>query len=274
MNESLTGCEGGVGGLGAVGSAYLLGGKRISHLSGFYSPAFRSRDTTCNLEVIKHESENRFTYWLSRSLEPMLGIWNATPLTTNQVFQGLNKFSLWETDWTLLDAALKPVSTNAPLARLTLVDSVDVGYLKDEKRAEFAVNYRLPGLSYLAFAMDGECDGTRLVDVGRPVIGWADMRVRLKPGADAVAVARLAAKAEGIRANMYAPAEKMSLEKETRLNVFVDGEQIASVQATLDDGDGCFTEIAFSIPGHAIKSDSSLVQIFGDHLAFAYWFYQ
>ena len=122
--------------------------------------------------------------------------------------------------------------------------------------------------------MDGECDGTRLVDVGRPVIGWADMRVRLKPGADAVVVVRMAAKAEGVRANMYAPAEKMSLKKETRLNVFVDGEQVASVQATLDDGDGKFSEVAFRIPGSAIKGDTSLVQIFGDHLAFAYWFYQ
>ena len=73
---------------------------------------------------------------------------------------------------------------------------------------------------------------------------------------------------------MFAPAEKMSLKKETRLNVFVDGEQVASVQATLDDGDGKFSEVAFRIPGEAIRNETSLVQIFGDHLAFAYWFYQ
>jgi hypothetical protein len=100
------------------------------------------------------------------------------------------------------------------------------------------------------------------------------MRIRLKSGADAVVVARIAAKAEGVRANRYAPAEKMSLRKETWLNVFVDGEQVASVQATLDDGYGKFTEVAFRIPGNAIKGDTSFVQIFGDHLAFCYWFYQ
>ena len=185
INAALRGA-GEIGIVNYSGGAYLFDGRRLRHLTGFYSPAFRTRDIVSNVEVLKHESYNRFVYWLATDHKPMLGIWNATPLTTNQVFQGLNKFSLWKANWTLLDIALKPVSTNAPLSGLTLADSVDVGYLKDEKRAEFAVNYRLPGLSYLAFAMDGECDGTRLVDVGRPVIGWADMRVRLRPGADAV----------------------------------------------------------------------------------------
>ena len=274
MNDALADRKGEVGGPLAVGYAYLLDGKRIFHLAGLYSPAFRSRDTTCNLEVIKHEHENRFAYWLSRSPTPMLGSWNATPLTTNQVFQGLNKFSLWKTNWKLLDSALKPISTNAPLSGLMLVDSVDVGYLKDEKRAEFAVNYRLPGLSYLAFAMDGECDGTRLVDVGRPIIGWADMRVRLKPGADTIVVLRTASKAEGIRKNLYSSAEKMSLKPNLRLNVFVDGLQVFSEQFRLNSDDGLFTEVAFRIPGEAIRNETSLVQIFGDHLAFGYWFYQ
>ena len=66
----------------------------------------------------------------------------------------------------------------------------------------------------------------------------------------------------------------MSLKKKTRLNVFVDGEQVATVQATLDDGDGKFTEVVFRIPGGAIRNEASFVQIFGDHLAFCYWFYQ
>ncbi len=274
MNDALADREGEVGGPLAVGYAYLLDGRRIFHLAGLYSPAFRSRDTTCNLEVVKHEPENRFAYWLSRSPKPMLGIWDASSLGSEQVFQGLNKFSLWKTDWTLLDAALRPVSTNAPIAGLALVDSIDVGYLKDEARTSFMVNYRLPGLSYLAFAMDGECDGTRLVDVGRPVIGWSEMCVRLKSGQDAVGIARVTAKAEKVCATLYSPAEKLSLKKESRLNIFVNGESVTSVQATLDDGDGRFTEIAFRIPGHAIKSDTSLVQIYGDHLAFGYWFYQ
>ena len=274
MVNALSSTDGDIGGSGSIGGIYLFGKKRIRHLSGYYSPAFRSRNTISNLEVLTHDFKNRFAYWLSLTPKPELGGWDATPLTTNQVFQGLNKFSLWKTDWTLLDAALKPASTNAPIDGLALADSVDVGYLKDEKRTAFTVNYRLPGLSYLAFAMDGECDGTHLVDVGRPVIGWADMRVRLKPGADAVVVARMAAKAEKVRTNMYAPSEKLSLKKETRLNVFVDGEQVASVQTTLDDGDGKFSEVVFRIPGNAIKGDTSFVQIFGDHLAFSYWFYQ
>ena len=274
MSEVFDEGNGEVGGSGAAGYAYLLNDRRIVHLSGLYSPAFRSRVISCNLEILKHEADKRFVYWLATGQKPMLGNWEATPLTSEQIFQGLNKLSLWKTDWTLLDASLKPVSTNAPINGLVLADSVDVGYLRDEKRTSFAVNYRLPGLSYLAFAMDGECDGKRIVDIGRPVIGWSEMRVRLKPGQNAVVVVRMAAKAEKIRANLYAAAETLSLKKESRLNVFVDGEPVTSVQATLDDGDGRFTEIAFRIPGSAIKGDTSLVQIYGDHLAFCYWFYQ
>jgi hypothetical protein len=122
--------------------------------------------------------------------------------------------------------------------------------------------------------MDGECEGTRIVDVGRPVIGWADMRVRLKPGTDVTAVIRTATNAGQVQANMYAPFHRVSLKSSMRLNVFVDGKPVTSVQATLDDGNGKFSEVAFRIPGETIKNETSLVQIFGDHLAFGYWFYQ
>ncbi len=273
MNAALT-VAGEIGIVNYSGGSYLFDERRFRHLTGFYSPAFRTRDIVSNVEVLKHELDNRFVYWLAIGPKPTLGIWDATPLTSNQVFQGMNQFSLWKTDWTCLDFAMEPVSTNAPLADLALADTVDVGYLRDEKRTSFSVNYRLPGLSYLAFAMEGECDSTRLVDVGRPVVGWANMRVRLKPSMDTIVVLRTASKAEGIKKNLYSSTEKVSLKPNLRLNVFVDGEQVASVQTTLDDGNGKFSEVAFRIPGEAIRNETSLVQIFGDHLAFCYWFYQ
>ncbi len=278
--ETCEAMEAAMDGKGAVGldrwggAAYPFGERTIRHLSGFYSPAFRNRETVCNLEMLKHERENRFAYWFSTSSNPALANWGAFPLVTNQVFQGLNQFTLWKTDWTCLDLARKPCATNLSLDGLVLADRVDVGYVCDEKRTDFSVNYRLPGISYRAFAMDGECDGKTLVEVGRPVIGWADMRVRLKPGADAVMVVRMAAKAEGVRAHLYAPEQVLSLKAESRLNVFVDGEAVTSLQAKLTEGDGRFTEVAFRIPGGAIRNETSLVQIFGDHLAFCYWFYQ
>ncbi len=274
MNEVIASTKGDVGGAFSVASAYLFDGRRTRHLRGYYSPAFRVRETICNLEVIKHEPDTRFDYWLAKTPKPELSDWDATILAEKQVFQGMNQFSLWKTDWTLLDAALNPCATNAPIEGLTISDSVDVGYMRDEKHTDFSVNYRLPSLSYLAFAMAGECHGTRIVDVGRAVIGWADMRVRLKPGMDAIVVLRTASRAEGVRANIYAPPQMMSLKPNLKLNVFVDGKRVASVQTTLDDGDGKFSEVTFRIPGGAILNETSLVQIFGDHLAFGYWFYQ
>ncbi len=273
-NDAIASTRGDVGAAFSVGGAYLFDGRRTMHLRGYYSPAFRAREPICNLEVVKHEPDNRFDYWLAQTPKPYLCAWDASPLADKQVFQGMNQFSLWKTDWTLLDAALWPCTTNAPIGGLTISDGIDVGYLRDEQRTKFAVNYRMPGLSYLAFAMNGECDGTRLVDVGRPVIGWADMTVRLKPGKDATAIIRTAANAGQVQANIYAPFHKLSLKTGMRLNVFVDGKPATSVQATLDDGDGKFSEVAFRIPGEAIRNETSLVQIFGDHLAFAYWFYQ
>jgi hypothetical protein len=274
MKEALALSDGDIGGTGSVGGGYLLGNKRIFHIPGYYTPAFRSRDITCNIEVIKHEPENRFDYWLSNSSKPMLVSWDAKSLAGEQVFQGLNRYSLWKADWTLLDAALNPVATNTPIAELALADRVDVGYLRDEKRTGFKVNYRLPGLSYLAFAMDGECDGTHLVDVGRPVIGWADMRVRLRPNVDAIVILRTASKAKGVRQDLYSSAENMSLKPDMRIHVFIDGQQVSSEQLKLNDDDGIFTEVAFRIHGKAIRNETSRVQIFGDHLAFGYWFYQ
>ena len=274
INNALASTDGDVGVAFSVGGAYLFDGRRTRHLRGYYSPAFRARESICNLEVVKHEPGNRFDYWLAKTPKLDLSDWDATPLTEKQVFQGMNQFSLWKTDWTPLDAALGPCTTNAPIAGLAISDSVDVGYLRDEQRTKFLANYRLPGLSYLAFAMAGECNGTRIVDVGRPIIGWANMSVRLKPGRDATAVIRTTTNAGQVQANPYAPFHKMSLNSNIRLNVFVDGKPVTSVQATLDDGNGKFSEVAFRIPGEAIKNKTSLVQIFGDHLAFDYWFYQ
>ena len=274
INEAIASTDGDVGVAFSVGGAYLFDGRRTRHLRGYYSPAFRAREPICNLEVIKHEADKRFDYWLAKTPKLDLSDWDATPLTEKQVFQGMNQFSLWKTDWTSLDAALGPCTTNAPIGGLTISDRVDVGYLHDEQRTQFRVNYRLPGLSYLPFAMDGECEGTRIVDVGRPVIGWADMRVRLKPGTDVTAVIRTATNAGQVQANMYASFHRVSLKSSMRLNVFVDGKPVTSVQTTLDDGNGKFSEVTFRISGEAIKNETSLVQIFGDHLAFAYWFYQ
>ncbi len=274
MKAAITSTDCDIGGTGAVGGGYLFDNKRIFHIPGYYTPAFRSRDIICNLEVIKHEPENRFDYWLSNSSKPMLVSWDAKPLAGEHVFQGMNKYSLWKTDWTLLDVAQKPVATNSQIAGFALADSVDVGYLRDERRSGFAVNHRLPGLSYLAFAMTGECDGTRIVDVGRPVIGWIDMRVRLKPEVDAIVILRTASKAEGVKSSIYSAAETISLKPNMRLNVFVDGKQVTSEHFQLDDGEGKFTEVTFRIPGKMIQKETSLVQVFGDHLAFYYWFYQ
>ncbi len=274
MNDAIASTKGDIGVEFSAGGAYLFEERKTRHLRGYYSPAFRARDTICNLEVIKHEQENRFAYWLS--MTPQLGLsgWNAMPLADEQVFQGLNQFSLWKTNWTRLEASLGPCTTNAPIEGLSISDSVDVGYLRDEKRADFAVKYRLPGISYLAFAMHGKCDGTDLVDVGRPIIGWSEMRVNLKPGTDSIVVIRTAAKTDQVRANMSVPPQTLSFNTDTRLNIFVDGTHVSSVQYNLDNSVDKFKEVFFRISGKAIRHETSLVQIYGDHLAFGYWFYQ
>lgn len=261
-------------GLSALGGvAYLLNDKRIKHLSGIYSPQFRNRLPVKNIELLKHEPSARFDFWFFADSSMNYCGADVSGIATNQLFQGLNGWRLFETDWSELDGAVSPNAQEVPEGK-SLSARVDVGYSKEELESGFKVNYRLPGLNYRNFASRCFLHGKKILDVGIPVIGWSSMNVALQPEKDLTVILRTSSKSEQLRRDSYHTPEALSIKSPVRLRVFIDGNDAGEFSSALSGNDDEFSEISLQIPGRLITRQGSQVEIFGDHLAFCYWFYQ
>ena len=56
------------------------------------------------------------------------------------------------------------------------------------------------------------------------------------------------------------------------LRILVNGEDAGDISFPVEDGDFC--DANFVIPGKFIRQPMSRITFLGEHVAFAYWFYQ
>ncbi len=56
------------------------------------------------------------------------------------------------------------------------------------------------------------------------------------------------------------------------LRVMVDGESVGDIPFPVEEGDFC--DAHFVIPGKFIKQQRTRLAFLGEHVAFAYWFFQ
>ena len=64
----------------------------------------------------------------------------------------------------------------------------------------------------------------------------------------------------------------MTLAEKLTLRLFLDDEEVPCSPADIS-GDG-FKEIVIYVPAQYLKSDKPRVTVVGDHISYAYWFYQ
>lgn len=255
-------------------SAYALKGNRLKHLSGLYSPEFRSPSPYLNIEVLKHRPESRFDYWEFDTSRPEIGGYDVSAIATNQIFTGIEGTALYTTSWKALDNALCPC-TNL-INRLSLSARMDVGFSSDEKKASFKVFSRLQNLEYFPFVMTGTYSNTNniLIDVGIPVTGWAEMTVPLIAEKDALCIIRTTDSAKKVSWNRNNTGTVVHFKSPLRLRMSINGEMLPVVSAPIQQERQMFTDIVLSIPGKYITENENHIEIYGDHIAFCYWFYQ
>lgn len=255
-------------------TAYALNGNRLKHLAGLYSPEFRSLNSYLNIEVLKHNPSSRFDLWEFETSSPRLRGYDVSAIATNQIFTGIEGLSLYTTSWEALDNAIAPTTTAVDDRALSA--RIDVGFLKEERKASFKVRSRLHNLEYQPFVMTGTyADSTnRLIDVGIPVTGWTEMTVPLVKGKDAVCVIRTSASAENVSWNRNGNGTSVHLKSPLRLQMNINGQMLPVVSEPIDEGIGRFSEIVMSVPGKYIIEGDNQIEIYGDHIAFCYWFYQ
>ena len=269
--EMPSGCS--VGVWGNSGVAYGMSPRRVAHLSGIYSPEFlASKSTAGKFEILKNEPESRFDYWMAKCSDKK-SIYCDKPevVAGDTVLSGHLNFELRKADWSAYDAAA--VAPSYLVSNCTLAAHIDVAYEKDEKRHCYEALTRDDYPLFAPFHIVGKLNGTNIVEGGRFLFGGDAMTVPLKPGRDVQVVMRTTLKCSAfVEREVGATRSDFTLKSPMTLKVLVEGEEVGDISFPVAEGD--VADATFVIPGRFIRQPQVRLSFLGEHVAFAYWFYQ
>lgn len=262
-----------VGSFGNSGSVHWMSPRRFAHVYGIYSPEFATRDVAAAFEVLKREPSTRFEFWMcdSQMDGPIVGQ-SSRGVFGEGVLQGPRGLSLCRADWRPFDAAAADPA--APSEGLSFRARVDVGYELDERMADYEpLGDYLERPSAPVLRLDELC-GRKIAEVGRVLRGGDEMSVSgIIPGKDLFVVMRTASAQRAVTIHATgSTADDYSFSSPLRLQLLVDGEDAGIVEVAV--GEEGFSDVAFTVPGRFVKSQSPRLAFLGEHIAFAYWFYQ
>ena len=261
-----------VGTWGDAGIAYSFSARRLAHLSGIYSPEFRGASAAEKIEILKHEPSARFDYWFCKTSDrDTLYLGKPDDMTGKLVLTGPPGFELRKADWSAYEAAAR--LPKEPMPGVALVAAVDVAWSRSEKASRYEA-LSLEGYPLFApFHAVGRLNGTNIVEGGRFLLGGDAMTVPLRPGRDVHVVMRTALKCTAsIARELGHERSDFALKSPLHLRIFVDGVDAGEVASEVAEGD--FADAGFVIPGRFITKGSTRLSFMGEHVAYAYWFYQ
>lgn len=257
--------------------AYAIPDRRIMHLPGIYSPDFliRETDVITHLEKIKHEQSLRFDYWM---LDPGKASWldpktNAfykekTPITLDSIF-------IAKADWRALTLSLNPLEVSSRPSEWREIDRIDIGYIKDEKRCNYAEFSRFYRAQYHPFLITGKSGTNFLADVGRAILGSESLTLRVTPHQPLRVILRTTCTTSiRLRNGASQGSYTFSFNSPLKLRVHIDDKEAGYFEIPIKETKDVFSEIAFTLPAIAITHPNPRITIYGDHASFAYWFYQ
>lgn len=257
-----------MGSYGCCAVSYFCSPRRNAHLTGIYSPEFSAKTDVGNFEILCNEPQTRFDYWFTESyLNSMIGKKGMSKLG-NPVLSGPDSITLVKADWSAFDD-----TSNDVLNGKHLVDKIDVGYEKDEKRSDYRILMRWGYEEFSPFVQGGMLDDKFIFDGARVVLGGDEMSVSLMPSKDVEILLRTWP-SHLVRRNTGVSISELdcSFDGRIAINVTLDGEIVGC--ATVTCKTNSFSETSFIIPGDLIKNETARIGFMGDHIACGYWFYQ
>lgn len=255
------------------GVVYDMSERRAAHLSGIYSPEFLATPSIASkFERLKNEPKTRFDYWFCHASDKESHYCGKPEIVAGpEVLVAPPDFELRKADWSAYDAAA--VVPSEPARGTSLRARVDVAYDRDEKTSGYESLSRDDYPLFAPFHRVGSLGGTNIVEAGRFLLGGDAMTVTLEPGRDVHVVMRTALKCKAsVERELGHKTSEFSLTSPMKLQVFVDGVDAGIVEFRVKEGDFCDTN--FAIPGKFIATASPRLTFLGEHVAFAYWFFQ
>lgn len=258
---------------GNCGVAYDMSDRRTAHLSGIYSPEFLLPGAPCaQFETLKNRPETRFGYWLCLAADKERHHCERPEIVLGrEALAAPPDCELRVADWSAYDAAASVPS--ALPGGPTLRSRVDVVYDCDERDSMYEPLTRDDYPFFAPFFRAGDLAGTNIVEAGRFLLGGDSMTVPLVPGRDVDVVMRTALGCTAsVDREVGRRASKISLKSPLELRVLVDGVDAGTVSVDVAEGDFC--DAHFTIPGNFLTTPNPRLTFLGEHVAFAYWFYQ
>ena len=255
-----------------AGLAYEMSARRLAHLSGIYSPEFDTDSLAAKIEILKNEPLTRFDYWLMKSADKKTIYCDKPEIVAGEaVLSGPPDLELRKADWSAYDAA--KVAPSNLVSNLTLSAHLDVAYEKDEKGHCYEALTRDDYPLFAPFHIVGKLNGTNMIEGGRFLFGGDAMTVALKPDQDVHVVMRTALKCTAsVDREIGIPRSDFTLKSPMTLKILVEGEDVGDISFPVAEGD--VTDATFVIPGRFIRQPQVRLAFLGEHVAFAYWFFQ
>ena len=257
-----------VGLTGYSGLAYPMCGRRIVSINGIYSPELSAKTPNGNLESLKHNPSARFDYWLFAGDDRFAD--GFIEMQGVEFANGPEGISVRRAEWSAFDhAAAVPDSGGKQL-----VWRVDVGYEPDETNAGYEIESRFGMRNPESVSRVDDLNGEKAFECGCVVYGCDSAYVPLAPGKDCRIVMRTARAETASVSGMLGPSVRRKFEfvSPIRLNIAVDGETVLTASAEVAEKG--FSDVVIEIPGSAIKNSPCRISFLGDHIAYAYWFFQ
>ena len=267
------------------GMQYFLPHQRLWNLSGILTPdlfvphVYTTRESL--FEYLKHNPKRWVTYWLLEKNEVsyfknMIKIEKSGIMKSPDLeFVTGDSLLLYSASWRSLKGGDTPLLS---LANLTLVDQIDVGYNQDEidhsykKTVRFGgvPNDRMPFVS--KFSLLGK--NKNYFEAGYLILGSESFQIRnahINTPLLAVLRTSLSIKTISLSRSNHLRLN-YNLNNKIKLLVSVDGDEPTPIDLELNEKGFC--EVKIPIAGNRIHSTRPRITIYGDHISFAYWFYQ
>lgn len=276
LNTSLP-ANNGIGTMGGSGLQYYVKDHEIHNLFGITSPAFIYKGRPDYywfkaLETIKHEPEHAFSYWLLRNnqeQEHPFNLFCKSVLAAGTDHLNLYQPKLIETDW----SALKITAPAGPQPAEMLVGTLDIGYDPHEKKYQYSTYSRIPKkrLSYGVTSLP--MDSLPVAEVGLMIAGYeVFIMPDVEVSRDLHVVLRTGTRLDFIVFEDAPHSATVDVASPLRLNVLVDGQSLPPLEFSLEEKG--YSEISFTIPARYLTHPQPEIVVGGDHISYAYWFYQ
>lgn len=264
---------------------YFMPQHRIFNLCGITSPDFFINGPACIeriLDQLKHEKHLRFDYWISSEEYIDKNPW-VKPFTEDLILQdqdmaltSKNAFGIYKANWNTLEGGDTPCLVGAILDNLTLLGQLDIGYIPDEMHYDYTIQTRLKNTFIPMIAKTDELKPqTDYSETGRIILGSESFNVQsIQPEKDFLIILRTGLQADGkaFFGPQLSKINKLELNKSLSLRLFIDKNEIQLPAVKLRDNG--FSEVVLTIPKQYINTETPRITIVGDHISYAYWFYQ